>query len=309
LTQESITMNKLNISVRAQARTALACVAVAASMGLASTALAQKVFPSPEAAADALVAGLATNDDAAVRATLGANYRRFIPADSVSDEDRLDFLAAWSRAHKVVTNGDRAVVEAGRNGWTLPIPLVKSATGWKFDVSAAPEQMRLRRIGRNELAAIQVALAYTDAQEDYYAANPDRQAVRHYAMRNLSSPGKRDGLYWPALQGEAESPLGAAFADARPGMAYHGYLYRVLTAQGKDATGGAKNYVRDKLMTEGYALIAWPERWGDTGVMSFIVSRDGVVHQKNLGPGTDAAARKVTAYNPDSTWERAGAAN
>jgi hypothetical protein len=203
-----------------------------------------------------------------------------------------------------VVNGDRAVVEAGRNGWTLPIPLLKSAAGWKFDVAAAPEQMRQRRIGRNELAAIQVALAYTDAQDEYYAANPDRQAVRHYAMRSLSSPGKRDGLYWPALPGEVESPLGAAFADARPGMAYHGYLYRVLKAQGKDAPGGAKSYVRDGLMTEGYALIAWPERWGDTGVMSFIVSRDGVVYQKNLGPGTDALARKVTAYNPDSSWEK-----
>jgi hypothetical protein len=239
---------------------------------------------------------------------LGANYRRFIPADSVSHEDRLNFLEAWSRAHKVMTNGDRAVVEAGRNGWTLPIPLVKSAAGWKFDVSAAPEQMRLRRIGRNELAAIQVALAYTDAQDEYFATNPDRQAVRHFAMRSLSTPGKRDGLYWPALSNEAESPLGAAFADARPGMAYHGYLYRVLTKQGMEAPGGAMSYVRDGLMTEGYALIAWPERWGDTGVMSFIVSRDGVVLQKDLGPGTDAAARKLTAYNPDSTWERTGAA-
>ena len=301
-------MNKLNVPVRALPRAALACMALAASVGLASTALAQKAYPSPEAAADALVTGLATSDDDAVRVTLGASHRRFIPADSVSQEDRLDFLEAWSRAHKVVITGDRAVVEVGRNGWTLPIPLVKSAAGWKFDVSAAPEQMRLRRIGRNELAAIQVTLAYTDAQDEYHAANPDRQAVKHYAMRSLSSPGKRDGLYWPALPDEAESPLGAAFADARDGMAYHGYRYRVLTAQGNDAPGGAKSYVRDGLMTEGYALIAWPERWGDTGVMSFIVSRDGVVYQKNLGPGTDAAARKVKSYNPDSTWERAGAA-
>ena len=301
-------MKRLNPPLRALWRTALACMALAASMGLASTALAQKAFPSPEAAADALVTGLATSDDAAVRDALGANYRRFIPAESVSSEDRLDFLQAWSRAHKVVTTGDRAVVEVGRNGWTLPIPLVKSAAGWKFDVAAAPEQMRLRRIGRNELAAIQVTLAYTDAQDEYFAANPDRQAVKHYAMRSLSSPGKRDGLYWPALPGEVESPLGAAFADARDGMAYHGYRYRVLTAQGNDAPGGAKSYVRDGLMTEGYALIAWPERWGDTGVMSFIVSRDGVVYQKNLGQGTDAAARMVKTYNPDSTWERADAA-
>ena len=297
-------MNKTNLIQRFRSRAVIACIALAAAIGLPLTAQAQMAFPSPEAAADALVAGLATNDDAAVQTVLGANYRRFIPADAVSREDRLDFLAAWSRAHKVVTEGDRAKIEVGRHGWTLPIPLVKSAAGWKFDVAAAPEQMRLRRIGRNELAAIQVALAYTDAQDEYYAANPDRQAVRHYAMRSLSSPGKRDGLYWPALPGEEESPLGAAFADARPGMAYHGYLYRVLKAQGKDAPGGAKSYVRDGLMTEGYALIAWPERWGDTGVMSFIVSRDGVVYQKNLGPGTDALARKVTAFNPDSSWEK-----
>jgi len=301
-------MNKLNVLVRALPRAALACMALAASVGLASTALAQKAYPSPEAAANALVTGLATSDDDAVRVTLGASHRRFIPAGSVSQEDLLDFLEAWSRAHKVVITGDRAVVEVGRNGWTLPIPLVKSAAGWKFDVSAAPEQMRLRRIGRNELAAIQVTLAYTDAQDEYHAANPDRQAVKHYAMRSLSSPGKRDGLYWPALPDEAESPLGAAFADARDGMAYHGYRYRVLTAQGNDAPGGAKSYVRDGLMTEGYALIAWPERWGDTGVMSFIVSRDGMVYEKNLGPGTDAAARMVKAFNPDSTWDRADAA-
>ena len=295
-------MNKLSTFVGARSRSALAALALAASMGLAQPALAQKAFPSPEAAAEAFVAGIATSDDDAVRAALGANYRRFIPPESVTGAYRLDFLEAWSRAHRVVTDGDREMIEVGRHGWTLPIPLVKSAAGWKFDVAAAPELMRQRRIGRNELAAIQVALAYTDAQQEYYAANPDRQRVRHYAMRGLSSPGKRDGLYWPALPGEVESPLGAAFADARPGMAYHGYLYRVLTAQGKDAPGGAKSYLRDGLMTEGYALIAWPERWGDTGVMSFIVNRDGVVYQKNLGPGTDAAARRIGSYNPDAGW-------
>ena len=297
-------MKKLSPPLSALWRTALACMALAASMGLASTALAQKAYPSPEAAADALVTGLATSDDAEVRAALGANYRRFIPADSVTDEYRLDFLEAWSRAHRVVTEGDRAKLEVGRHGWTLPIPLAKSAAGWKFDVAAAPEQMRQRRIGRNELAAIQVALAYTDAQDEYYAANPDRQAVRHYAMRSLSSPGKRDGLYWPALPGEVESPLGAAFADARPGMAYHGYLYRVLTAQGKDAPGGVRSYIKNGRMTEGYALVTWPAKYGDTGVMTFIVNQDGVVYQKNLGPGTDALARKVMAFNPDSSWEK-----
>jgi hypothetical protein len=164
--------------------------------------------------------------------------------------------------------------------------------------------MRTRRIGRNELAAIQVVLAYTDAQEEFFAKDPDGKATKHFARRALSSPGKRDGLYWASLPGETQSPLGPDFADAKPGMAYHGYLYRLLTAQGKDAPGGAKSYLRNGLMTEGYALIAWPERYGDTGVMSFIVNRDGVVYQKNLGPATDAAARQVMTYNPDASWSK-----
>jgi hypothetical protein len=181
---------------------------------------------------------------------------------------------------------------------------VKTASGWQFDTKSAPAEMRARRIGRNELAAIQVALAYTDAQEEYYAMNPDRQSVKHYALRGLSSPGKRDGLYWATLPNEPESPLGAEFADAKRGQPYHGYLYRILTAQGKDAPGGAKSYLKNGVMTDGYALIAWPEKYGDTGVMTFIVNRDGIVHQKNLGAGTDAAARAITAYNPDSSWEK-----
>jgi hypothetical protein len=217
----------------------------------------------------------------------------------------LSFLEAWSRGHKIIDTGNgKAMLEVGTNGWTLPIPLVQSASGWRFNTRAAPAEMRTRRVGRNELAAIQVALAYTDAQEEYFAKDPDGKATKHFALRVLSSPGKRDGLYWASLPGEAQSPLGPDFADARPGMAYHGYLYRLLTAQGKDAPGGAKSYVRNGLMTDGYALVAWPERYGDTGVMSFIVNRDGIVYQKNLGPGTDAAARKVTTYNPDASWSK-----
>src|SRR5512137_1452607 len=255
--------------------------------------------------ATTFVGGLARNDDAQVKTVLGPDFRRYIPAEATSANDRTNFLEAWSRGHKVVTAGDSAMVEVGTNGWTMPIPLVKTASGWQFDTKAAPAEMRTRRIGRNELAAIQVALAYTDAQEEYYARNPDRQSVKHFAMRPLSSPGKRDGLYWASLTGEPESPLGAGFADAKPGQAYHGYLYRVLTAQGKDAPGGARSYVRNGLMTDGYALIAWPAKWGDTGVMTFIVSKDGVVYQKNLGPQTDTVARSIAAYNPDSSWEKA----
>jgi hypothetical protein len=168
--------------------------------------------------------------------------------------------------------------------------------------------MRVRRIGRNELAAIQVALAYTDAQKEYLQNDWNGDGVKEYSTRALSSRGKRDGLYWASLPGEPESPLGAEFAEAKAGQPYHGYLYRILTAQGKDAPGGARSYVRNGRMTEGYALIAWPAKYDDTGVMTFIVNQDGVVYEKNLGPGTDAAARAVNAFNPDASWAKVPAA-
>jgi hypothetical protein len=284
----------------------LGAMLMATSLAIATPAQAQRSFASAAAAADALVDGIASNSDAQVKTVLGADYRRYIPGGDEADDDKLTFLEAWARGHRIVDAGsDKSMLEVGTNGWTLPIPIVKKAGGWQFDTKAAPTEMRTRRIGRNELAAIQVGLAYTDAQEEYYARNPDWQATKHFATRSLSSPGKRDGLYWASLPDEPQSPLGAEFAAARRGQAYHGYMYRVLTAQGKDAPGGAMSYLRNGLMTEGYALVAWPERWNDSGVMSFIVSRDGVVYQRNLGPNTDALARRITTYNPDSSWEKA----
>ncbi len=199
---------------------------------------------------------------------------------------------------------DKAFLGVGTHGWTLPIPIVKTAGGWRFDTPGAVEEMRVRRIGRNELAAIQVALAYTDAQEEYHARDWNGDGVKEYARRPLSSPGRRDGLYWASLPGEPESPLGAGFADAKPGQPYHGYLYKILTAQGKDAPGGARSYLKDGRMTEGYALVAWPAKYDDTGVMTFIVNQDGVVYQKDLGPGTAAAARAINAYDPDAGWSK-----
>jgi hypothetical protein len=205
----------------------------------------------------------------------------------------------------VVASGDKAVVEVGRNGWTMPIPLVRTAAGWKFDTHAAPEEMRVRRIGRNELSAMQVALAYVDAQREYASRDWNGDGVKSYAMHGLSSPGKRDGLYWASLPGQPESPLGPAFADAKPNQPYHGYAYRILTAQGKSAPGGAKSYVRNGRMTEGFALVAWPAKYGDTGVMSFIVNQDGVVYEKDLGPNTAAVAAGLKAFDPDPTWQKA----
>jgi hypothetical protein len=293
------TMNLRALSV------AVGAVALAATLAIAAPAHAQKAFPTPEAAADALIDGIARHDPDAVNTVLGADYKRYIPMDDTSAEDRTNFLAAWARNHKVVTTGDRAVVEVGTNGWTMPIPLAKTGAGWSFDTRAAAEEMRIRRIGRNELAAIQVVLAYVDAQREYAARDWDGDGAKSYAMRNLSSPGKRDGLYWASLPGEPESPLGPAFADARPGQPYHGYAFRILTAQGPSAPGGAKSFVKNGRMTEGFGLIAWPAKYDYTGVMTFIVNQDGVVYEKDLGPNTATAAAAIKSFNPDSSWQKA----
>jgi hypothetical protein len=266
---------------------------------------AQKAFPTPEAAADALVDGIARSDPEAIEAVIGANYRKYIPVGDIDAEDVTKFLQAWAQSHKIVSAGeDKAFLEAGVHGWTLPIPIVKTAAGWRFDTKGAVEEMRTRRIGRNELAAIQAALAYTDAQEEYASRDWNGDGIKEYARRFLSAPGERNGLYWASLPDEPESPLGAAYADAQPGQPYHGYLYRIVTAQGKDAPGGAKSYIRDGRMTDGFALIAWPARYGDTGIMTFIVNRDGQVYQKNLGPRTSTVAASIKAYNPDSSWTK-----
>jgi hypothetical protein len=280
-------------------------IAVTAALALAPAAYAQKNYPTPEAAADALVDGIARHDGDAIKMVVGPDYNKYIPASHVDPDDVTNFLAAWARAHKIVPAGDdKAFLGAGTNGWTLSIPIVKTAAGWHFDTKGAPEEMRVRRIGRNELAAIQVALAYTDAQEEYRRNDWNGDGVKEYATRGLSTPGKHDGLYWASLPGEPESPLGPDFADAKVGQPYHGYLYRILTAQGKNAPGGAKDYIKGGHMTEGYALVAWPAKYDDTGVMTFIVNQDGVVYQKNLGPKTDAEVRAIKAFDPDSTWQK-----
>jgi hypothetical protein len=283
----------------------LGAVLFAGTLALAMPVHAQKAFPTPEAAADALIDGIARHDPDAVNTVLGADYKRFIPMDDTSAEDRTDFLAAWARNHRVVTTGDKAMVEVGTHGWTMPIPLVKTGAGWSFDPRAGAEEMRIRRIGRNELAAMQVMLAYMDAQREYAMRDWDGDGVKSYAAKGLSTPGKRDGLYWASLPGEPESPLGPAFADARPGQPYHGYAFRILTAQGPSAPGGARSFIKNGRMTEGFALIAWPAKYDYTGVMTFIVNQDGVVYEKDLGPNTAAAVAGIKSFNPDSTWQRA----
>jgi hypothetical protein len=278
----------------------LAGCALAATAAFAPAAHAQKAFATPEAAAEAFIDAAATNDDVAMRAILGSDYRRFVPKESVKADDRTAFLYATSQGRKIVLDRpDLAHLAVGKDSWTLPLPLVKGADGWRFDIRAGVEEMRIRRIGRNELSTMQALLAYFDAQKEYAQADRNGDGVLEYAQRVSSTPGKRDGLIWA---GDPTSPLGPMYANETNDGVYHGYRFRILTAQGAAAPGGARSYVVKGRMTQGFAAIAWPAKFDDTGVMTFIVSHDGVIYQKNLGPNTDALARGIKTFNPDAGW-------
>lgn len=283
-------------------RIALAGVLVA-GLALALPTFAQTAYPSPDAAAESLADGLARHDWDQVKATLGPQYRRLVPEGSVTKDDVTNFLAGWSKGHKIVADGaDRAHLELA-NGWRLPVPLVKSAKGWSFDTVGAADEMRTRRIGRNELSAIQAMYAYVDAQREYSAVDRNGDGVLEYAQKLLSSPGKKDGLFWANAEGEAVSPLGPLLDTAKVEDTFHGYKFKILKAQGKSAKGGARDYVKDGRMTRGYALVAWPAKFGDTGVMSFMISQDGVAYEKDLGPNGAAIAKAMTRFDPDSSWK------
>jgi hypothetical protein len=243
-----------------------------------------------------------------MKAVLGADYRTLIPP--VGTEIRLRFLEAWAKSHAVKPAGDaKALVAVGTDGWTMPIPIVKTAQGWRFDLRAGADEMRVRRIGRNENAVMKVMLAIYDAQKDYARVDRNGDGLLEYAAKLASSAGKHDGLYWPAKAGEAASPLGPAVAAVRaaggdPDAGYYGYRYRILTSQGSAAMGGAFDYIIGGKMIGGVGMIAYPAQYGVSGVMSFIVNHDGVVYQKDLGPETAEAAAAITSFNPDSTWQR-----
>jgi hypothetical protein len=284
----------------------LSAATVCAMLAMPHAAQAQKAYPTPQAATEAFVDAVATNDDEARRTVLGKDFRRYLP-DDVNHDDRTRFLAAWAKGRKIVADSpDRAHLAVGADDWTLPIPLVKGSNGWRFDVQAGAEEMRIRRIGRNELAAMQALLAYHDAQKEYAEADRNGDGVLEYAQRFASSRGKRDGLVW--FDDPAASPLGPLYGDETKSGVYHGYRFRILKAQGPAARGGARDYVVKGRMTQGFAAIAWPADYGDSGIMSFIINHDGKMFQKDLGPGTDAAARAMTRFNPDKGWEPAAPA-
>ena len=279
----------------------------AAAVGAETTARAQAVYPTADDAANAFVDALARNDEGALKHVLGNDFHRFIPSEGIGEDDIYQFLSAWSKGHQIVedpvkTKGRAtAHLAVGDSGWTLPIPLVQAGKGWRFDPPAAQDEMLTRRIGRNERAAILTSLAYLDSQNDYH------NLTQHYAQRFVSTPGQHDGLYWVTAPGETESPLGPLAATmpngTLPTEAYHGYHYRILTAQGPHAKGGAQNYIENGVLTKGFGLIASPAEYGKTGVMSFIVNQNGQVYQKNLGPQTARAAAAVKSFDPDDSWQ------
>jgi len=281
----------------------------------ASGAGAQRRFATPEEAATALVDALRNNDQKTLLAILGPGGQSLLSSgDSVSDRRvRERFVALYDEKHKLDAGGGKIVLEVGPDDFPLAIPIVPDGPSWRFDTAAGKEEILNRRIGQNELNTIQVCLAYVDAQREYYARVPDGDSLLQYAQRFASSPGKRDGLYWPTKPGEPESPLGSLVVRARSEgyskrsdqpVPYWGYYYKVLTAQGKDAPGGAYSDLAKGQMMGGFALVAYPAQWGVSGVMTFIVNQDGVVYQKDLGPNSAAIARAMKEFNPDSTWKK-----
>ena len=242
-----------------------------------------------------------------------AGEKLVVSGDPVAEKRARERLAAsYSIRHRLeLDGGGRTVLVIGAEDWPYPIPLVRRGSGWAFDVRAGEEQILDRRIGRDELDAIQTCRSYVEAQRDF-AARTASGGRRVYAMKVESTPGRHDGLYWPAASADTQSPLGPRVAAAeakgygvasREGLApFQGYYYRILTAQGPHAPGGEKSYIADGQMTGGFALVAYPAKWGDSGVMTFIVNQAGIVFEKNLGPDTARLARRIEAFDPDRSW-------
>jgi hypothetical protein len=301
-------MNSMKISAAA-AFAGLALTVLVSAPGLAA---AQEKFASPEKAFDALIEAAKSGNKGAVRKVLGPGAGDIISSgDSVADKNaRRLFITAYDNGHNIDTKGDTATLSIGKDQWPFPIPVEKKGESWVFDTKQGRDEILRRRIGRDELSAIRVTRAYVVAQNEYEQAGIGGPNV--YARKIVSTPGQKDGLFWPTADGEKPSPLGPLAAEAaaegykahRHPIPYHGYFYRVLTQQGDHADGGAKNYIVDGKMTGGFALIAYPARYGSSGIMTFIVNQQGVIYQKDLGADTTKHAHEIQAFSPGSGWTK-----
>lgn len=287
----------------------------------ASSALAQdaavKSFPSYQAAAAAFVAAVEANDDPALRDIIGSQEKDLLSSeDPAQDEaERLAFLKHYRQAHGFIhQTPDSVILTIGSSAWPLPFPIVRVDGAWHFDALEGAKELAFRRIGRNELDAIRVCHALAAAQKAYAATGHDGNPSGAYAQRFTSEPGTQSGLYWESKEGEPESPAGSLVAEAttesngapkqsgKP-TPFHGYYYRILKAQGPNAVGGAKDYIKDGRMTGGFAFVAYPAEYSASGVMTFLVSPRGKIYQKDLGQTTDEIAKGLTAFDPDRTWK------
>ncbi|HJR30961.1 MAG TPA: DUF2950 domain-containing protein, partial [Pseudomonas sp.] len=253
-------------------------LAIAAGLAWSCMVTAQQAFPTPEQAAQAFVEALGTEHAEQARLTelLGNEWRSFIPREGVQRSDVDAFLKQYGEQHHIEKISDRkAILAVGSDRWTLPIPMIKGPNGWRFDIKAGSAEVRARRIGRNELAALQSVLTYHDAQMDYASVDRDGDGALEYAQKIFSTTGKHNGLYWADDDSGQISPLGPAFGKAIAGEDWHGYHFRILDGQGPSAPGGAYSYLIGNKMSRGFALIAWPAKYNDTGVMSFMISHEG----------------------------------
>ena len=288
----------------------------AAKPAAAKPAAKQKTFATAQEAAAALAAAVraASVDD--VLGVVGPDSRSWIfSGDDVADRaDWKRFLDAYDQKNALQATGDKTVLEVGNDSWPFPAPIIKGKDGkWAFDAKAGREEIINRRVGRNELNVMQALLAVVDAQREYAAADPDGNGFADYARKVRSTAGKKDGLYWPDEQGKPQSPLGPLVAAAsaegygkgtKP-QPYLGYHYKLLTSQGKNAPGGAYDYMVAGKLLGGFGVVAYPANYGTSGVMTFVVNHEGVVYEKDLGAQTASAGSAMTRFDPDKTWRKA----
>ena len=291
---------------------------------LAAQQAGQRTFPSPGEAVEALVAAAKAGDMNALLQIFGPEGKELLSSgDEVADKNsRNNVIQRYEQMHRLVIEPDNTVtVYMGAENWPFPIPLVNKNNAWYFDTPAGKQEVLYRRIGRNELETIEVCRAWVDAQKQYESETHDGETVKQYAQKLVSDTGKHNGLYWKAAAGEPQSPIGPLIADAAAAgytriaqgaqrkqggpKPFHGYIYKHLNSQGKDAPGGAKDYIVDGKMTGGFGMLAYPAEYRNSGVVTFIVNQDGIVYQKDLGPDTAKIAASMTQYNPDNSWQKA----
>lgn len=297
--------HKINRSLRLAARGFTRACLASSLLATPLLSQAQAPYATAELAGDAFIKAVVADDEKQMAVVLGKAWRELIPKGSVSSADAKSFIDKAKESRTVAAKDGHAELAVGKDAWVLPIPIVQGKDGqWRFDPQAGRQKILAYRIGANELAAMQATLAYVDAQRDYALADRNGDGMLEYAQKLASSKGKRDGLIWSQALGD-ESPLGEDYLTPSADGGYHGYHFKILTSQGPKANGGARSYLIGKRMVTGFALLAWPVKYGKTGVMSFMVNQEGVVYERDLGQQTPLTAKRTSVFNPEDGWAKA----